>query len=124
MEQDITPEARAQAVTWETLEAHVRERVQGFVQEVLEEEVTELLGRGKSERRAVVDSKPDVAYGTSANSASTTSATTLTEQTLTFDEKQWVMRYFDSLLKVKLDLFRDSPLNVFNRSQQHDIGSR
>ena len=51
MDQDITPGDRAQAVTWETLEEFVREKVQGFVQGVLEEEVTELLGRGKSERR-------------------------------------------------------------------------
>ena len=50
-----TVRERAQAVTWETLEEYVRGRVQSFVQELLEEEVTELLGRGKSERRAAVD---------------------------------------------------------------------
>jgi transposase-like protein len=55
MEQDITCEQRAQRVTWETLEACVRAKAQEFIQGLLEEEVTELLGRGKSERRAVVD---------------------------------------------------------------------
>ena len=55
MKQDITPEGRARAVTWETLEEYVRFNVQGFIQELLEQEVTELLGRGKSERRALVD---------------------------------------------------------------------
>lgn len=41
--------------TWETLEAWARRKVQEFVQALLEEEVTELLGRRKSERRAAVD---------------------------------------------------------------------
>lgn len=41
--------------TWETLEAFARAKVQAFVQALLEAEVTELLGRGKSVRRAAVD---------------------------------------------------------------------
>jgi putative transposase len=41
--------------TWETLEAWVRGKVQEFVQELLEVEVTELLGRQRHERRAGVD---------------------------------------------------------------------
>ncbi len=36
---------------YEDLEALVREKVKGFIQDILEEEVTEFLGRGKSERR-------------------------------------------------------------------------
>jgi putative transposase len=40
---------------WGTLEEFTRSRIQSWLQDVLEEEVTELLGRGKSERRAVVD---------------------------------------------------------------------
>ncbi|MGH9891826.1 MAG: transposase, partial [bacterium] len=36
---------------WATLEAFARQQIQGFVQRLLEEEVTELLGRGKSARR-------------------------------------------------------------------------
>jgi len=42
-------------VGFEQLEDWVRGKIQGWVQELLEEEVTELLGRGKSERRSKVD---------------------------------------------------------------------
>src|ERR1043166_5930474 len=41
--------------TWERLEEFVREHVQRFIQALLEEEVTELLGRTKSARREGVD---------------------------------------------------------------------
>lgn len=41
--------------TWETLEEFVRLRAQQFIQDVLEDEVTELLGRRKHERRDPVD---------------------------------------------------------------------
>src|SRR5437773_12048904 len=40
---------------WGTLEEFTRSRIQSWLQDVLEEEVTELLGRAKSERRAAVD---------------------------------------------------------------------
>ena len=40
---------------WESLERLVREKAQEFIQQILEEEVTELLGRQKSERRVAVD---------------------------------------------------------------------
>jgi len=55
MSESTTVEPGVQAVTWEGLEPWVREQVQGLIQTVLEAEVTELLGRCKSERRAVVD---------------------------------------------------------------------
>mgnify|MGYP000200457174 CR=1 FL=1 len=42
---------------WDELESWVRVKVQQFIQGVLEEEVTEFLGRGKSERRGLVDGK-------------------------------------------------------------------
>jgi len=45
-------------VCWASLEGWVRERVQGYVQDLLQEEVTELLGRGKSQRRPAVDALP------------------------------------------------------------------
>jgi len=41
--------------TWEALEGFVRQKAQELIQEILEQEVTELLGRRKSERKAVVD---------------------------------------------------------------------
>src|SRR4029450_5861930 len=46
------PQARP---TWEPLETWVRGKVQEFVQELLEVEVTELLGRRRHERRAGID---------------------------------------------------------------------
>jgi transposase-like protein len=45
-------ESRAE---WETLEAFARQGVQRLLQRVLEEEVDELLGRGRYERRTAVD---------------------------------------------------------------------
>jgi len=40
---------------WGALEEFARVRIQGWIQDLLEEEVTELLGRRKSQRRAAVD---------------------------------------------------------------------
>ena len=40
---------------WGTLEEFARSRIQSWLQDVLEEEVAELLGRGKSQRRTAVD---------------------------------------------------------------------
>src|SRR3972149_1372382 len=45
-------------VAWDHLEGWVRGKVQELIQTLLEEEVTELLGRNKSARRQAVD--PDV----------------------------------------------------------------
>lgn len=47
-----TPESRVQ---WEDLEEWVRQQVQRLIQEVLEEEVTEFLGRARSARRSRLD---------------------------------------------------------------------
>ena len=40
---------------WEDLEEWVRGQIQGLIQELLEEEITELLGRAKSARRSTLD---------------------------------------------------------------------
>ena len=48
-------ESRAE---WETLEAFARQGVQRLLQRVLEEEVDELLGRGRYERQTAVDAVP------------------------------------------------------------------
>jgi transposase-like protein len=45
-------------IEWATLEEFARLQIQSWFQQLLEEEVTELLGREKSERRAPVDA-PD-----------------------------------------------------------------
>jgi transposase-like protein len=41
--------------TYEMLEAMVREKIQGLIQDILEEEVSEFFGRGKSEQKESVD---------------------------------------------------------------------
>jgi putative transposase len=46
------------SAVWDYLEELVRIKVREFIQELLEDEVTELLQRGKSVRRAAVDSLP------------------------------------------------------------------
>ena len=48
---------------WSDLEYWVRIKVQDFIQDILEEEVTEFLGRAKSERRDGVDSRPGYRNG-------------------------------------------------------------
>jgi transposase-like protein len=50
--EDTAQEARSSKVVWESLESFVRGEVQQFIQALLEEEVTELLGRARSERRS------------------------------------------------------------------------
>jgi putative transposase len=45
-------------IVWDNLEEWVRSKVQEFIQSLLEEEITELLGRQRSERRQAVDSLP------------------------------------------------------------------
>ena len=48
-------EKRGELVVWSALEEYARLKIQGWIQELLKEEVTELLGRRKSERRGAVD---------------------------------------------------------------------
>ncbi|MGH7433704.1 MAG: IS256 family transposase [Candidatus Methylomirabilales bacterium] len=53
----------ASSIVFENLEAFTRLKVQEFLQGILEEEVTELLGRRRSERRADVDPAPGYRNG-------------------------------------------------------------
>lgn len=50
-----TEEAVTSRVNWQRLEEFAREEVQKFLQRILEEEVTERLGRGRSQRKSAVD---------------------------------------------------------------------
>jgi putative transposase len=63
MEKESTREQDPSRVTWDHLEGWVRGKVQELIQTILEEEVTELLGRGRSERRDQVDSPPGYRNG-------------------------------------------------------------
>ena len=56
MGKQTTNGSQPSIVVWDNLEEWVRMKVQEFIQSLLEEEVTELLGRQKSERRQAVDS--------------------------------------------------------------------
>ncbi len=55
MKEKTTEPASESRATWEKLEMVLRGRVQAWLQDLLEEEVTELLGRRKSERAKSVD---------------------------------------------------------------------
>jgi hypothetical protein len=55
MGKQTTTGSQASRIVWDNLEEWVRRKVQEFIQSVLEEEITELLGRQKSERRRAVD---------------------------------------------------------------------
>lgn len=54
MQEPATSSARSSA-TWESLESFARTHIQGFIQQLLEDEVTELLCRPKSARRKPLD---------------------------------------------------------------------
>jgi putative transposase len=55
MEKLTTTEGNPSRDFWEHLEELVRAKVREFIQAILEDEVTELLGRSKSERRTALD---------------------------------------------------------------------
>ena len=52
MKKRITKGSEASRAVYSELEGYARRKVQEFIQALLEEEVTEFLGRPKSERRA------------------------------------------------------------------------
>lgn len=60
--QSIT-ESQTLRIIWDNLEDCVGRKVQEFIQSLLEEEITELLRRQKSERRKVVDGSPSYGNG-------------------------------------------------------------
>jgi transposase-like protein len=55
MKKETTERKHLSMPFWGDVEAWVREKIQALIQGVLEEEVTELLGRAKSERRQGID---------------------------------------------------------------------
>jgi transposase-like protein len=55
MGEQTTYGSQKSRVVWDNLEEWVRRKAQEFIQSLLEEEVTELLGRRRSERRKTVD---------------------------------------------------------------------
>jgi transposase-like protein len=69
MAQGTTDGDLKSSVTWEGLEPWLREQMRETIQRILEEEVTDLLGRAKSERKTGIDSHPGYrnGYGKSRN---------------------------------------------------------
>ena len=63
MEEKTPATAVASMPTWETLESFLQAHIQATMQRVLEEEVTAVLGRAKSERRSGVDPAPGYRNG-------------------------------------------------------------
>jgi putative transposase len=63
MEQKITPHVGPSSDMWGRLEGFVREHIQRFIQTLLEEEVTALLGRPKAARRGAVDAPAGMRNG-------------------------------------------------------------
>ena len=58
MGKQTTDGSQPSIVVWDNLEEWVRRKVQEFIQSLLEEEITELMGRQKSERCQAVDGLP------------------------------------------------------------------
>jgi transposase-like protein len=63
MAQKITPHVGPSSDMWERLEVFVRDHIQRFIQTLLEEEVTTLLGRPKAARRGAVDASAGMRNG-------------------------------------------------------------
>ena len=78
MEKKNTEGVGESRVVWENLETMTRQRIQGWLQDLLESEVAELLGRGKSERRRGVDASRGYRNGHGKPRNVTLSAGTIT----------------------------------------------
>jgi transposase-like protein len=63
MKQQTTTDQLPSSVCFDSLEKHIRQQAQKWLQRILEEEVTEHLGRLKSQRRTQVDAEPGYRNG-------------------------------------------------------------
>src|SRR6266850_4124227 len=63
MKQQTTTDQLPSRVCFDSLEVHIRQVAQKWMQRILEEEVTEHLGRLKSQRRSQVDAEPGYRNG-------------------------------------------------------------
>jgi transposase-like protein len=63
VEKQSTERVTLSIPSWSDLESCLRVKIRGWLQDMLEAEVDELLGRGKSERRKVVDPAPGYRNG-------------------------------------------------------------
>ncbi|HXH05993.1 MAG TPA: transposase [Vicinamibacterales bacterium] len=65
MQQHTTSRPPSSGLTWENLEAWIRERIQQVVKAMLEAEIADLLGRARHQRGQVVDAAPGYRNGSS-----------------------------------------------------------
>jgi transposase-like protein len=72
------PTSGSSKVVFQELDSWLRLKIQGFIQQLLEEEVNELLGRAKNERRQAVDSPAGYRNGFGKPRKLTTSCGTIT----------------------------------------------
>jgi putative transposase len=63
MEKKITEGTPSSIPTWSDLESCLRGKMRGWLQDMLEAELDELLGRAKSERRQMIDASPGYRNG-------------------------------------------------------------
>ncbi len=63
MDKHSTERGTSSSPCWETVEEWARVQIQTWLQDLLAAEVTELLGRGKAQRRAAVDAPPGYRNG-------------------------------------------------------------
>ncbi len=80
MEKSRRKDGESSRPEWNRLDDWVREQVRQFIQHALEDEVTELLGRQKSQRRAPVDATPGYRNGYGKPRKLTLSCGTMTVQ--------------------------------------------
>ncbi len=80
MDEKSTEHGTTSSPTWDTLGGWLRAKLQAWVQVLLDEELTELLGRQKSERRAKVDAAPGYRNGHGKPRRLSTPVGTLTVQ--------------------------------------------
>ena len=112
MREDIAgPRGASSRPMWETLEGMVREKAQEFIQQIMEEEVTELLGREKSGRRSTVDSAEGYrnGYGKPRQLAMSSGTITLRRPRVRGVEERFESRV---LLVVVLGAMRDGTKEV------------
>jgi len=70
MKEKITSTESASRACYETMEAQARQRIRCWLQDLLEAEVTEFLGRGKSQRRdGLEEARPPVRVITGCRAA-------------------------------------------------------
>jgi transposase-like protein len=97
MTQKATTSKLKASGNWERLEEFVREYVQRFLQALLEEEVTELLGCTKPARRQVVNAGPGyrTGYGKPRHLTLTSGTITLRRPRIRDLSDRFVRRYVD-----------------------------